>query len=42
MTIKEKGIKTFLQEDKKKWTCNKCNDIISLHDKKCSGCIEKS
>lgn len=39
--IKENGIETFLQQDRKKWTCQKCNGIISLHDKVCSHCLER-
>jgi len=40
-TIREKGIDVFLEEEKQKWTCDKCINIISLHDKICSGCLEK-
>ena len=36
--IKENGIREFLKKEKKKWTCKKCNSIISIHRKVCLKC----
>jgi predicted RNA-binding Zn-ribbon protein involved in translation (DUF1610 family) len=33
--IKEKGIKEFLETQKKKYECPKCGDILSVHNGKC-------
>lgn len=35
---KEKGISTFLEHDRKRWTCSKCGGAFSLHDGICSDC----
>ena len=39
--VKEKGIKHFESNEKVKWTCKKCNGVISLHDGVCSECEDK-
>lgn len=37
-TALEKGISTFLKQDRKKWYCTKCGGAFSLHDNVCSEC----
>lgn len=37
-TVKNQGLEYFLLEDKERWTCKKCNGIISMHDAECSEC----
>lgn len=39
--VKEHGLKSFMEHQKLKYTCRKCNGIISIHDKECSECQEK-
>jgi len=36
--IKETGIHGFRVLENKKWTCEKCGDIICVHTWKCTGC----
>ena len=35
------GISDFLIVEKSKWTCPKCNGVMSLHDGVCSECNEQ-
>jgi len=34
--IEEKGIKSFLEQQRKKYTCPKCGGVICVHRKKCA------
>lgn len=36
--IREVGMQTFLQQQKKRFACPSCGDIISVHTGKCRGC----
>lgn len=36
--VKEKGIYTFMETQKEKYTCPICGGIISIHDLECSEC----
>ena len=36
--VKEEGITAFQKYEQKKWSCNLCSGVISIHDKKCSNC----
>jgi hypothetical protein len=36
--IKSKGIRLFLKDQIKKYTCPKCSGLISIHNKKCFKC----
>ena len=36
--IKEKGMNAFIENEKKKWTCPTCGEVISVHTKKCYNC----
>lgn len=38
LLTKKYAIEEFLKREKEKWTCSKCNGIISLHDRFCSEC----
>jgi hypothetical protein len=38
LMIKEKGIRTFLKDQKQKWTCLKCGGVICVHRGKCLKC----
>lgn len=38
--VKEHGLKVFMKEQKEKYTCLKCQGIISIHDRECSECQE--
>ncbi len=38
MEIKEKGIDEFIKNQYKKYKCPKCNNLISIHNKKCFVC----
>ncbi len=38
MEIKEKGIHEFIKNQYKKYKCPKCNNLISIHNKKCFVC----
>ncbi len=37
-TIKEKGIRSFVAEQKMKWQCKHCNNIVSVHQRECTHC----
>ncbi|OWT33844.1 hypothetical protein BGI41_00345 [Methanobrevibacter sp. 87.7] len=39
--IKNTGIKRMMDEDRKKWTCDECNGIITIQNKECSECGKK-
>jgi hypothetical protein len=36
--IKENGIQAFMQNERERYTCKKCNGIIDQHYGKCSEC----
>ena len=36
--IKEKGIDIFIENQENKYKCPKCNNLISVHSKKCFAC----
>jgi hypothetical protein len=36
--VKERGIKTFMEEQKESWSCPHCGGVVSLHEKVCSDC----
>jgi len=36
--LKEKGINQFLRNQRKKYNCPACGDVISVHDGKCYAC----
>lgn len=36
--IRKEGMTRFLQREKERWTCHKCNGIICVHTGICSGC----
>ena len=38
LQVKERGLPAFLEIERAKWTCQKCDGIISLHDNECSEC----
>ncbi len=38
LQVKERGLTAFLESERDKWTCGKCDGIISLHDNECSEC----
>mgnify|MGYP002357261948 CR=1 FL=1 len=40
--VKVTGLQKFMMEDKEKYTCSYCGGVISLHDKECSECHEKT
>lgn len=40
ISVKKHGLKVFMKEQKEKYTCSKCQGIISMHDKECSECQE--
>ncbi|WP_041139347.1 DUF3795 domain-containing protein [Beduini massiliensis] len=40
--VKEKGLREFMRLQKKKYTCQYCGGIISLHDAECSECQTKT
>ena len=40
ISVKKHGLKVFMKEQKEKYTCTKCQGIISMHDKECSECQE--
>lgn len=39
--VAQQGIENFMTIETKKWKCNYCGGIISLHDKICSECKQK-
>lgn len=38
--VKAQGLKVFMKEQKEKYTCSKCQGVISIHDQECSECQE--
>ena len=36
--VKENGLDTFMEQQKKRYTCPHCGGIISIHDSECSEC----
>ncbi|MCJ7559988.1 DUF3795 domain-containing protein [Candidatus Bathyarchaeota archaeon] len=36
--LKENGMKEFLGNQQKKYECQACGDVISVHDRKCYAC----
>jgi hypothetical protein len=36
--IKENGLGAFLEEERKKWTCSACGNILSVHRPDCPAC----
>lgn len=38
ITVKNDGLECFMIKEKERWTCEKCDGIISLHDTECSEC----
>ncbi len=40
--IKEQGMKKFLESQRKKWTCKKCGESLSVHKDKCLNCGSKN
>lgn len=40
--VKQYGLELFMQQQKETYTCKKCGGIISIHDRECSECQEKS
>ncbi len=39
--IKENGIDNFVREESRRWTCPKCNGVISMHTGSCPACEKK-
>lgn len=39
--VQDHGLESFMEEQKKRYTCKRCKGIISLHDRVCSECQEK-
>ena len=39
--VRQHGLEKFMEEQKEKYTCQKCGGIISIHDRECSECQEK-
>lgn len=37
-TIEEQGIRKFLEHEKQRWTCSKCEGVICVHSGKCIKC----
>lgn len=37
-SIKEAGIRKFIQQQKQRWTCSKCGNLVSVHKKSCMVC----
>jgi hypothetical protein len=37
-TIKQVGIRNFIKQEEKKWTCPKCGEIICVHKRNCIYC----
>lgn len=36
--IRDKGINDFIESQEKKYRCEKCDNLISIHSKKCFNC----
>jgi hypothetical protein len=39
--VSAEGFEFFFLKEKSRWSCTECGDIISLHDKECTGCGKK-
>jgi len=39
--IRESGIRTFLKQEKQRWTCQNCDGIICVHRENCLFCGQK-
>lgn len=39
--VRMNGLEKFMEQQKKVYTCPKCEGVISLHDRECSECYEK-
>jgi predicted RNA-binding Zn-ribbon protein involved in translation (DUF1610 family) len=39
--IRNFGIRNFIRNEKKKWTCPECGEIISVHKPQCLSCGHK-
>lgn len=37
-SLKNKGMKSFLREQRKEWRCARCGGVICIHNKKCFNC----
>ncbi|MBP1928133.1 ribosomal protein S27AE [Methanolinea mesophila] len=37
-TIKKSGIRKFLADEKRRWTCSRCGGTVSIHGARCSRC----
>lgn len=37
--IEKQGIEKFLEDQRKRWKCEKCGGMICVHKKKCLNCI---
>lgn len=37
-TIQESGIRHFIRNEKEKWTCPECGELISVHKPECLSC----
>ncbi len=40
MALKEKGKELWLEQQNKRWICNKCETFYSWYDTKCKNCSE--
>ncbi len=36
--IRENGLDVFLKKQHQKYVCQRCGDLISIHNKKCFNC----
>jgi hypothetical protein len=41
-TIEKEGMETFLKNQKDKWTCPKCGELLCVHDAVCMNCGGKN
>ena len=39
--IKDNGIEKFIDNEKSRWECHKCGNIVSVHRTECQKCGEK-
>jgi predicted RNA-binding Zn-ribbon protein involved in translation (DUF1610 family) len=39
--IEENGIRSFIRDEKKKWTCPQCGELICVHSPQCLSCGRK-
>lgn len=40
--VQQYGLEKFMEWQKKSYTCSKCGGIVSVHDRECSECREKT